>query len=300
MKETEKEATPIISALNLSQTSTKPAMKTSNSKRAPGKRGPDKKPRAKPKPRTNSTPKTPGSKVIVKKSDVFAEVVAGDEDNDENTPFEPYQGLNMRQSMFVNYYISSLNATRSAEKAGYSGNANALAVIGHKLLRNAKIAKLILEHYQRNVMGKDEMTIRLSKMARASFAPFLKIEDNHTGSKTVRLDLSSEEAQDNLDMIRECDNRMTDKIAINGDNGEESALLVSQVHIKLHDPLKAMDLLAKMYGNLPPYTPPAAQDNFTINGNPVIKKAASISFLSKVLGVAPEQIPVTVEPEPQT
>ncbi|MEO6907382.1 MAG: terminase small subunit [Abditibacteriaceae bacterium] len=263
-------------------------------KKRNGERGVDKKPRAKPKPRTSNKPKVPGSKVIVKANDAIVEaapdIVAG-------VIFEPYEGLNLRQSMFVNYYVSSLNATRAAERAGYSGEVNALGVIGHKLLRNAKIAKAIKSHYEDRGALQDEMTMRLIKISRGSFGPFLKIEDDAFGGKVTRLDLASEEAQDNHDLIREWDGKTIDKILSDGDGGDESALLVNQVHVKLHDPLKAMEILAKHFGISDATNPPPApvQGAFTLNGNAVISQEATLSFLSKALGIPVEQIPITVD-----
>ncbi|MEO6907383.1 MAG: hypothetical protein ABI210_05795, partial [Abditibacteriaceae bacterium] len=44
-------------------------IKSASKKRKTGERGPDKKPRAKAKPRTSNKPKIPGAKVIVKATD---------------------------------------------------------------------------------------------------------------------------------------------------------------------------------------------------------------------------------------
>lgn len=48
--------------------------------------------------------------------------------------------LNERQTRFVRAYRETGNATLSAKRAGYSGDANALAVTGSKLLRHPKVA----------------------------------------------------------------------------------------------------------------------------------------------------------------
>ncbi|MHC4336291.1 MAG: terminase small subunit [Planctomycetota bacterium] len=50
-----------------------------------------------------------------------------------------HNGLNDRQEAFVGYYLKNPNATNAARLAGYSGDANALGVMGHDLLRNPKV-----------------------------------------------------------------------------------------------------------------------------------------------------------------
>lgn len=47
--------------------------------------------------------------------------------------------LTEKQRRFVEHYLTTCNATESAKKAGYSGDENALAVQGHRNLRNPKV-----------------------------------------------------------------------------------------------------------------------------------------------------------------
>jgi hypothetical protein len=245
--------------------------------------------KAKPKPRTSNRPKTPGAKVIVKATDVLTDDILNDDD--DVVSIVPHDGLNPRQLLFVEHFVRTLNARLSVELAGYEGTYNSMCVMGSRLLSNVKVAKAItwrLEHY---VMAKGEIMARLSRIARGSIGSFLKIEEDALGRKTARLDLTSDEAQDNLDLLREYDGKTIDKIALESDGGDKSTLQVNQTHIKMHDSLKAMEFLVRMYEKMPP-EPIKQPPPLTVNGEVVGNPEATISFISKALGVPPDQIPV--------
>lgn len=100
--------------------------------------------------------------------------------------------LTVMQEKFVNEYLIDFNATRAAERAGYAGNKNALAVMGHTLLRNTKISELIKARLD-SAMPADEVIVRLAEHARADIGDFLSVAPDGetaldlTGNPNTRL-----------------------------------------------------------------------------------------------------------------
>lgn len=74
--------------------------------------------------------------------------------------------LSNKQKKFVNEYLIDFNGTRAAERAGYSGDDNTLAVTAHNLLRNPKITEIVSQRLQESAMSADEVMMRLAEQAR--------------------------------------------------------------------------------------------------------------------------------------
>ena len=51
--------------------------------------------------------------------------------------------LTDKQKAFINHYIQCWNATEAARRAGYQGNDNTLAVVGHENLSKPNIYNAI-------------------------------------------------------------------------------------------------------------------------------------------------------------
>lgn len=81
--------------------------------------------------------------------------------------------LTQLQENFVNEYLIDFNATRAAERAGYKGDENTLAVTGYRLLRIDKIAEAISARLQEKSMGPDEVLRRLGEQARAEYSAYI-------------------------------------------------------------------------------------------------------------------------------
>lgn len=81
--------------------------------------------------------------------------------------------LNARQSAFVNEYLVDFNATRAAQRAGYQGSENTLAVTGYELLRNPKIREVLNPRLEANAMTPSELLMRLGEQARAEYSQYL-------------------------------------------------------------------------------------------------------------------------------
>lgn len=81
--------------------------------------------------------------------------------------------LTDKQKLWAEHYVQVGNATLSAKLAGYKGGENALAVVGHRNLRNAKIQLYLSARYREVAMGADEVLSRLADMARANVSDFI-------------------------------------------------------------------------------------------------------------------------------
>lgn len=89
--------------------------------------------------------------------------------------------LTAKQQAFADFYIIHKNATKAARLAGYSGDDNAMAVIGARNLRNAKIRAYIDRAFQEQVMSRDEVLARLASIAGGDgtgWAPFFAKADD--------------------------------------------------------------------------------------------------------------------------
>lgn len=80
--------------------------------------------------------------------------------------------LSLKQKLFIDEYLRDGNATRAAERAGYQGDANVLAVTGSRLLRNAKVDEAIQSRLKENAMGPNEVLHRLAEQARAAYTAY--------------------------------------------------------------------------------------------------------------------------------
>lgn len=81
--------------------------------------------------------------------------------------------LTDKQAIFVEHYLTSFNATEAAKQAGYKGDRNALATIGHANLKKDEIAEAISLRIKEAAMGADEVMMRLAEQARASYSQYI-------------------------------------------------------------------------------------------------------------------------------
>lgn len=77
------------------------------------------------------------------------------------------------QWAFVWEYVKDFNGTRAAERAGYEGDDNVLAVQASKLLRIAKVQEAIRDILRTRVMTTEEVLSRTADIARMDLTPYL-------------------------------------------------------------------------------------------------------------------------------
>ena len=96
------------------------------------------------------------------------------------------EGLSPRQKLFVLLYDG--NATETAKRAGYKGSYNALAVTGHRLLKNPNVKAAIDKKHSEGGQGKTEILSRERK--RSILA---EIAENSTNPSRLRIDALNED-----------------------------------------------------------------------------------------------------------
>lgn len=83
------------------------------------------------------------------------------------------------QQAFVDEYLGNgFNATQAARDAGYQGDDNTLAVMGHENLRKPKIRQQIEQRLAGRAMEADEVLMRLAEQARGSLEAFMEFTDH--------------------------------------------------------------------------------------------------------------------------
>lgn len=160
--------------------------------------------------------------------------------------------LNPKQSAFVTEYLKDFNASKAAERAGYSKKT--ARSIGQKLLTKvdiqAEIARLQLEARSTAIMEYEEMCERLTRMARRNILDFMRPRGG--------IDLTKADAAV-IQSIEQVQVNKRTKIT----------------KIRLIDPLKAMEQLAKLKGYYAP-----EQVSVTVN---------SFAELAKEIGYRPDK-----------
>ncbi len=137
------------------------------------------------------------------------------------------KALNKKEQLFVYEYVTDFNATKAAQRAGYSPeNERAAAVQASRMLRKANILRAIEEFVATKAMGAEEVLHRLTRIARGTMQPFLT-EGN-------KVNLHGEAAYADMDLVR---------------SFQEGTSKVG-AKLELHDKLKALELLGKANGAL--------------------------------------------------
>ena len=83
-------------------------------------------------------------------------------------------GLTAKQFLWAEHYIQTRNGTKAAKLAGYKGNDNVLAGIGHANIRNPKIMAYLSKRYAAVAMSSDEVLMLLAKLARADISHYMQ------------------------------------------------------------------------------------------------------------------------------
>jgi phage terminase small subunit len=149
--------------------------------------------------------------------------------------------LTRKQQAFIEEYLLDFNATRAAERAGYKGSDNTLAVTGHDLLKNPKIEAVVHQRLQEKAMRADEVLMRLADQARASIADFLSKQSDES---PLVVDLDKAARLDKLHLVKKLKHRSFHHLNDDGDVERIEVL----AEIELHDPQKALELLGKHHG----------------------------------------------------
>lgn len=135
--------------------------------------------------------------------------------------------LNDRQRAFVEHYLTCWNASEAARRAGYKNRANSA---GSEIMANPAIRAAIDARLEKMAMGANEVLARLAGHARGDLSPFL-VQD----VDEVTFDLSTEQAKQNLHLIKKIKSRTRRGTRDNGEEWEEH-----DTEIELHDAQTAL------------------------------------------------------------
>ncbi|WP_018617609.1 terminase small subunit [Spirosoma luteum] len=139
------------------------------------------------------------------------------------------QPLTARQRKFVEVFCDCLNATKAARVAGYA-HANA-RIIGRQNLTKLNIAAAIEQRLAESIMTPQEAAYRLSLIGRGTFANFLVVDPL---TKSVRIDLNTPDAQENLHVLKKVKQRRTIR------HTKEGPVETVYTEIELYDALDAI------------------------------------------------------------
>lgn len=143
-----------------------------------------------------------------------------------------------KQAAFIDEYLRDFNATRAAERAGYKGDNNTLAVTGHENLRNPKIAEIVSRRLSESAMSPSEVIMRLAEHARGDIADFLQVSRNGD----AELVLMGENDKARTRLIKKVTQRKTIRTT------EKSQTEEIVLSVELHDAQAALVAIGKHHG----------------------------------------------------
>lgn len=142
-----------------------------------------------------------------------------------------------KQHVFVEIYLKTWNATEAARQAGYKGNDATLASVGYANLRKAEIREQIDARLAEFGMSANEVLARLASHARGDLSPFLSQDVDE-----VSFDLTTEQAKENLHLIKKIKSKTKRGTKDNGEEWEEH-----ETEIEVHDPQAALVHLGRYH-----------------------------------------------------
>src|SRR5580704_8324243 len=144
---------------------------------------------------------------------------------------KPREQLDPRERRFVELFVETSNATRSALAAGYGRNYQNAGVYANRLLKKARIRDAV-DRRNAEIMAKLDFTpsriiAEIAKVAGVNTADFVSIDDD---------------GKPHLDLTGVKRAQMAAVASVDSETTEFGV----KARVKMHDKLKALDMLAKM------------------------------------------------------
>lgn len=156
-------------------------------------------------------------------------------------PPRPEKPLPEKRVRFVEEYCKHLGKRKAAIAAGYSPKT--AHSIASEMLQDPRVQKAINLKLRRHGMRAPEAIRRMGDFARASIEPFLVVNED---TLELTIDLSSEEAQDALHLIKKI--KQTDTV-LRGPTKDSPDELVKRVwEVELHNSMEAVDKILRLHG----------------------------------------------------
>ncbi len=143
--------------------------------------------------------------------------------------------LTPKQQAFANEYLIDFNATRAAQRAGYSGDENTLAATGSRLIRIDKVDEAIRTRLSESAMRADEVLMRLAEHARGDMGAWL--------SNDGEIDIAAMKAANTTRLLRKVKRTYRSGETEAGGTWEETRL-----EVELHDAQAALVHIGKHHG----------------------------------------------------
>lgn len=150
------------------------------------------------------------------------------------------KALSAKAKAFVYEYCEEWNATRAAERAGYSPKS--ARQTGSDLLADERVQELIEKHMSRYAMSAGEAIAKLTHWGRGDIKKFLKV--NEDGIMTINL--AHAEAQENTHLLRKV--RQRRRIV----RTEHAEIEEITTEIELHDAKDAVHKTLQLLGRYAP------------------------------------------------
>lgn len=145
--------------------------------------------------------------------------------------------LTDKQSVFVDEYLKTFNATQAAILAGYSPKT--AYSVGWENLRKPEVSSVISQRMTESAMGADEVLARLADHARASMGDFWDVSTE--GQPT--LNLANAKAKSRLHLIKKMKVKTTRRSWT--ENDEPVSDTTTEIDFELYDAQAALQLLGK-------------------------------------------------------
>lgn len=149
--------------------------------------------------------------------------------------------LTDKERIFVDEYIKCWNGAMAARLAGYS--AKTARQIAYENLTKPDIRAEIEKRLKDSAMSADEVISRLSTQARGSMDVFIAVNKEGFAS----LNFSTAEAKAQLHLVKKIKTRRSRRVVGTGRKAEKEQWEDDLVEIEIHDPQKALDMLAKYH-----------------------------------------------------
>ncbi|WP_220616310.1 terminase small subunit [Hymenobacter sp. HSC-4F20] len=183
--------------------------------------------------------------------------------------------MSRRKKRFVDLFAESGQAVASVEKAGYSPRRS--AEIAKEFLKDPAIIAAVEQRTRLASITRPEALMRLTQIGRSSMQSFLEVVTTPTGEQ-VRINLTTEEAQENLHLIKSVtQQRYTMQTA-------DGPVEVVETGIELHCAMTAIDYILRLLGEYP-----AQKVDYTTNGQS-INTILDLGRVAQQLGIADQDV----------
>ena len=168
------------------------------------------------------------------------------------------KGISPKQRLFVDEYLVDLNATKAAERAGYSDKSS--QVTGSRLLANAMVQAEIQKRQEKRAVKLDISVDRIEReLARIAFSDMRRFAQWGPTRAAQRSEDDAAERNRGLGededptppvgvMLLSSEDLTDDEAAAVASVTEETKPWGLKYGIKLHDKMKALELLGKRHG----------------------------------------------------